>query len=139
MESIMAKRNVTLRTRSRKAKPKQRDKQKAKHQKQQHHQEDQAPPTPLMQRSHDGEWLISKELLDTPSPIHNHFIGLLHNDTLVNVRDGIETITALLGLDNENSILLSKSYYGAYWMMLNMMEALQFESNHRHRLVTEPT
>jgi len=132
----MAKRNVTLRTRSRKVK----GKQKANHQKQQYHQQDQKsqnPPTPLMQRGPDGEWLISKELLDTPSPIHNHFIGLLHNDTLVNVRDGIETITSLLGLDNENSVFLTKSYYGAYWMMLNMIEALQFEINHRHRL--EPT
>lgn len=127
----MAKRNVTLRTRSRKEKAKQRNKQKQHHQKD---QQSQNPPTPLMQHGPDGEWLISKALLDTPSPIHNHFIGLLHNDTLVNVRDGIETVTALLGLDNENSIFLSKSYYGAYWMMLNMIEALQFEINHRHRL-----
>lgn len=87
----MAKRNVTLRTRSRKEKAKQRNQQHQKDQKSQN------PPPPLMQHSPDGEWLISKTLLDTPSPIHNHFIGLLHNDTLVNVRDGIETVTALLG------------------------------------------
>jgi len=139
----MAERNVTLRTRSSKVKGKQKESQKstkkASRKKQQHHhQEDQTPPTPLMQRGHDGEWFISKKLIDTPPPNHNHFIGLLHNDTLVNVRDGIETLTALLGIDNENSILLTKSYYGAYWLMLNMIEALQFEINHRHKLITAP-
>jgi len=132
----MAKRNVTLRTRSRKEKAKQRNNQKKQHQKDQISQNS---PPPLMQHGPDGEWLISKALLDTPSPIHNHFIGLLHNDTLVNVRDGIETVTALLGLDNDNSIFLTKSYYGAYWMMLNMIEALQFEINHRHRLTPTQT
>ena len=130
----MAKRNVTLRTRSRKVKGKQKASRKD-----QQHQQDQKSQTPLMQRGPDGEWLISKELLDTPSPIHNHFIGLLHNDTLVNVRDGIETVTSLLGSDNENSIFLSKSYYGAYWMMLNMIEALQFEINHRDNLTPPQT
>jgi len=58
---------------------------------------------------------------------------------VVNVRAGIETLTALLGLDQENSILLAKPYYGAYWLALNMIEALQFEIDHRHRLVTEQT
>jgi len=82
----MAERNVTLRTRPSKVKGKQKESRKgtkkASRKKQQpQHQENQTPPTPLMQRGHDGEWLISKELLDTPPPMHNHFIGLLHNDT----------------------------------------------------------
>ena len=82
--------------------------------------------------------MLSKELLDTFTPIHNHFIGLLKIDTLVNVSAGIGTLAALLSLERERGILPSDPYYGAYWLALNMIEALQFEIDHRHQLVATP-
>jgi len=93
---------------------------------------------PLLQRHNDDSWVLSKELLDTFTPIHNHFIGLLKIDTLVNVSAGIGTLAALLSLERERGILPSDPYYGAYWLALNMIEALQFEIDHRHQLVATP-
>jgi len=92
-------------------------------------------PTPLLQRDNHDNWLLSKELLDTFTPIHNHFIGSLKIDTLVNVSAGIGTLAALLSLERERGILPTNPYYGAYWLALNMIEALQFEIDHRQQLV----
>lgn len=95
-------------------------------------------PNPLLQRNNDDSWLLSEELLSTFTPIHNHFIGPLNRDTLVNVSAGIGTLAALLSLECERGILPSNPYYGAYWLALNMIEALQFEIDHRNQLVAKP-
>lgn len=95
--------------------------------------------TPLLQRHNGDSWVLSKELLNTFTPIHNHFIGSLTIDTLDNVSAGIGTLAALLSLERERGILASDLFYGAYWLALNMMEALQFEIQYRQKLVATPS
>jgi len=105
-----------------------------------HRKASQVPkPTLLLQRRNDDSWLLSEELLDTFTPIHNHFIGSRNRDTLVNVSSGIGTLAALLSLECERGILPANPYYGAYWLALNMIEALQFEIEYRQQLEAPPT
>jgi len=152
----MAKRNVTLQASSCKEKGKAKGKEKVKGRKNKKGQckkgqckksnehcdkNKTLESTPLLRRGsgndngQDEQWIISDELLNTLSPMHNHFIGLLNKDTLANVSAGIETLAALLSLEGERGVRPSNAYHGAYWLALNMIEALEFEISYRHQLV----
>lgn len=144
----MAKRNVTLQASSCKGKGQGTEKVKGsknkrgRYKKSKKHCDKNKPleSTPLLRRGNDNgqdeQWLISDELLNTLSPMHNHFIGLLNKDTLANVSAGIETLAALLSLESERGVRPSNPYHGAYWLALNMIEALEFEIDYRHQLVS---
>ena len=102
--------------------------------------------TPLLQRrshnehgDHNDEWWLSEEIAGGDYPTHNHYIGTLRCDTLLNVCAGIQTLAALLSVSNDKTEgPASDPHHGAYWLSLNLRQALAFEIYHRDKLMATP-
>ena len=87
-----------------------------------------------LKQDKDGNWILSKKLLNRPSPNHNHFIGSIAGDTLANVSDGIATLSSFLETQSDSSAQAKSACGTTRWLALNMIQALEFEINHRSSL-----
>ncbi len=69
-------------------------------------------------------------LSDPLPPTHNPLIGVLHKDTLNNIRDSLHTLQEITGIPN-GVMTSDRSITGLYFLMTCILDALQFEIEHR--------
>jgi len=74
---------------------------------------------------------MTTSLLSDPlPPNHNPLIGMLHKDTLTNVRDSLFTLQELTGTP-QGMMLSERSTTGLHFLMMCILDALQFEIEYR--------
>lgn len=69
-------------------------------------------------------------LRDPLPPNHNPLIGVLHKDTLNNVRDCLFTLQEMTSA-RDGLMMSERSTTGLYFLMTCILDALQFEIEHR--------
>jgi len=74
-----------------------------------------------------------QDTLQEPLPSnHNPLIGVLQRDTLNNVRDALHTVWEFTDKSQDQGISMSpRATMGLYWLMSCIVDALQFEIEHR--------